>query len=90
MRGSSVAIASTNGASPTDAATAAGIVASVPSRGTPSGITTSRPEERSPGTEDLFDLLGDELRTGVDGHAARDRARTSGTSARTSGVHSSG
>ena len=57
----------------------------------PSGITTSRPAARRPRAEDLLDLVGHELRAGVQRRAAvRPRAGSTGSNARTSGVHSSG
>ena len=69
----------------------AGIRASLPSAGAPSGITTRRPARAQARPEELLDLGRDELRARVNGRAAaRSPGARCGTSARTSGVHSSG
>ena len=74
LRGSSVAIASTNGRSADRCGDRRpACAAASPRRGTPSGITTSRPGAAQPGPEELLDLVGDELRAGVHRRAARDR-----------------
>ena len=67
-----------------------GMRASSPSGGTPSGITTSRPALRSPGpnSSSISVATNSELVCTVAPRAIA--RRTSGTSARTSGVHSSG
>ena len=91
FRGSSVPIASTNGAPPSAASTLGRHLARRRrAAGRRAGSRRDGPAAQA-APEDLLDLVGDELRSPcAASRRARPRAGSMGSNARTSGVHSSG